>query len=116
MAAEIFTWLVRVGDAGTITLRSRSAKFGDGYQQKVGDGINGRSSSWPITIIAPIDEMQPVTDFLDRHDGYLPFQWTPPYGDPALFTCGGYTPKRTAGNLVTLTATFEQFFGAEPNG
>jgi len=116
MAAEIFTWLVRVGDAGAIKLRTRSAVFGDGYRQVVGDGINGKSASWPITIISPAAEMQAVTDFLDRHGGNVPFQWTPPYGDPALFTCDGYGPKRTAGSLITITATFEQFFGAVPNG
>ncbi|MDE1011275.1 MAG: phage tail protein [Paraburkholderia fungorum] len=116
MAAETFTWLVRVGDAGAIKFRSRGAQFGDGYKQLVGDGINGKSSSWPITIIEPMDAMQPITDFLDRHGGYVPFQWTPPYGAAALFTCAGYTPKRTAGSLITLTATFEQYFGVASNG
>lgn len=72
MAADIFTWLVRVGDAGAIKFRTRSAEFGDGYRQVVGDGINGKSASWPITIIAPLDEMQAITDFLDRHGGNVP--------------------------------------------
>ena len=110
MPLDTFVWDVRVGDTGTVKFRARGANLGDGYEQKVGDGINGKSANWPVKIIGTIAEIKPITDFLDAHGGYIPFLWTPPYGEQAAYLCAGYTPQRTAGQLVTLTATFEQTF------
>ncbi|KVK77806.1 phage tail protein [Burkholderia sp. MSMB1498] len=112
MADEIFAWSVRTGDTGQIDFKVRAASFGDGYQQRLRDGINSKRAKWPITIIGTLTEVQPILDFLDRHAGGKAFQWTSPIGVVGRYVCAGYAPRRGAGAIVTLTATFEEFFGA----
>ena len=111
MADETFTWAVRTGDSGQIDFKVRAASFGDGYQQLVGDGINSKRAKWPVTVIGTLMEVQPVIDFLDRHGGAKAFLWTSPIGVQGRYVCASYVPKRGAGSIVTLTATFEQFIG-----
>ncbi|WP_322038435.1 phage tail protein [Burkholderia cenocepacia] len=112
MADEIFAWSVRTGDTGQIDFKVRAASFGDGYQQRLRDGINSKRAKWPITVIGTLTEVQPILDFLDRHAGGKAFQWTSPIGVAGRYVCAGYSPRRGAGAIVTLTATFEEFFGA----
>ncbi|KVE45468.1 phage tail protein [Burkholderia sp. BDU5] len=111
MADETFAWVVRTGDSGQIDFKVRTASFGDGYQQRVGDGINSRRAKWPITVIGTLTEVQPIMDFLDRHAGIKSFLWASPIGAPGRYVCASYTPRRGAGSIVTLTATFEETFG-----
>ncbi|MBR7961422.1 phage tail protein [Burkholderia vietnamiensis] len=111
MADETFTWSVRTGDTGQIDFKVRAAPFGDGYQQRVGDGINAKRAKWPITVVGTLAEVQPITDFLDRHAGVKAFLWTSPLGVSGRYTCASYSPRRGAGSIVTLTATFEETFG-----
>jgi phage-related protein len=109
-AIEEFTWGARIGDQGAVAFSVLSAKFGDGYEQRVGNGINPRSESWPYTYIGPIDEVEPIKRFLDWHGGAQVFQWTPPFGQPGLFTCAGYNVTPKGGPQVQLTATFVQAY------
>lgn len=97
MADEIFAWSVRTGDTGQIDFKVRSASFGDGYQQRLRDGINSKRAKWPVTIIGALAEVQPILDFLDRHAGGKAFQWTSPLGVVGRYVCAGYSPRRGAG-------------------
>ncbi|WP_432648697.1 phage tail protein, partial [Morganella morganii] len=45
---EVFTWCPRVNPTEDITYKTRRAKFGDGYEQVSGDGINARSQKWSL--------------------------------------------------------------------
>ncbi|QNB10826.1 phage tail protein [Paraburkholderia tropica] len=110
MAVETFTWGARIGDQGDITYATQSAAFADGYEQTVSVGINNKSGSWPYTYIGPIEEVQPIMDFLDAHAGSKSFQWTPPFSAQGLYKCAGYSISPKGGPLLQLTATFKQSF------
>ncbi|WP_322105849.1 phage tail protein [Paraburkholderia sp. J41] len=112
MAAEIFAWGAKVGDQGVITFATDSAAFGDGYEQTAAAGINNKSGSWPYTYVGPINEVQPIIDFLDAHAGAVSFLWTPPFGVQGLYKCAGYNLTPNGGPLVQLTATFKQSFSS----
>ncbi|WP_038201919.1 phage tail protein, partial [Xenorhabdus bovienii] len=47
MKLEEFTYTPRVNPTGDITQRVRTVRFGDGYSQRSGDGINSNHQSWP---------------------------------------------------------------------
>ena len=111
MAVEIFKWDAKTGDQGDITFAVLKAQYGDGYTQAVGEGINNESGVWPYTYIGPIDEIEPIRAFLRWHQGYKKFQWTPPFGEPGLYTCEKFSVLPKGGPLVQLTATFQQTFG-----
>ena len=48
MSYREFTWVPLIGTEGVHTFSRYVAKFGDGYMQVVGDGINNRRQSWPL--------------------------------------------------------------------
>lgn len=111
MAVETFTWCPKIEPQGTITHRTKSAKFGDGYQQVAQDGINNKSQSWPLTFVGGAALITSIRDFLDRQAGAIPFNWSAPLSESALYRCpAGYTLVPNGGGIYTLTATFEQAF------
>ena len=89
--------------------RTLSAKFGDGYEQAAGDGINTKVQRWPLTFSGSKAEILAIQDFLDRHGGWKRFLWTPPTQDaPIAVRAPAYSPVSQAFNVYTLSVTLEQ--------
>lgn len=111
MALETFTWRAAGSSAqGSVKLRTRSAQFGDGYQQVAPDGINNRTSSWPLRFVGDAARIGAIQAFIDRHAGAKSFLWTPPLGVQGRYRVGEYTPAVEAGGVYSLSATFVQSF------
>jgi phage-related protein len=62
--------------------------------------------------MAPGEELVQVRDFIDRHEGYKSFLWTPPGGVQGRYRCNGYKTKPLGASLWTLSFTFKQTFTA----
>lgn len=108
---DTFTWVPTVaGLSGDTTLRVRSAQFGDGYGQRVADGLNNRSTSYQLTFVRDAATITAIVAFLDAHAGATAFYWTPLLRPPALFTCQKYSEPVKDGGVYTLTVTFDQTF------
>lgn len=107
---ETFTWSPLIEPQGTGKFRTRAAQFGDGYKQKVADGLNAESQSWPLTFRGSEAYVAPILQFLRDRKGSQSFFWTPPLGQPSLFTCAEYGITPHGAERYTLTATFEQDF------
>lgn len=90
--------------------RTLSAQFGDGYKQETGDGINTETQSWPLSFVGRKDEILPIRDFFRRQRGFMPFYWTPPDGERALFKCAGFNYVPDVGGNASLTATLELYY------
>jgi len=87
-----------------------SARFGDGYEQRVGDGINTMSMVWNLKFedISSADA-DTITEFFRTKAGVTYFTWTPPGIAEAKFICRKW--KRSYPNFRhTVTATLEQVF------
>ncbi|NMY89829.1 phage tail protein [Pseudomonas oryzihabitans] len=110
MAVETFTWSPRLDPEGTATYRTRTSQFGDGYAQVVGDGLNNKSQSWPLTFKGGRATIVAIRDFLDRHAGYRSFLWTPPLGAVGFYKASEYRLAAHGAEIYTLTVTFEQAF------
>lgn len=111
MADEVFDFPIMTKPRGSTTFRVRESRFGDGYVQRVGDGLNNKQQSWSITLDGDLPEMEEAMEFLDRHAGHISFLWTPPgRSQPIRVICKGYdeTPHVASQNIIT--ATFEQDF------
>ncbi|MBP2856186.1 phage tail protein [Dickeya oryzae] len=112
MTIETFSFCPRVNPEGAFTQRTRSIKFGDGYTQRSGDGINGESQSWPLTFVGDQAFVKQIISFLRRHKGYIVFQWVNPLSELGLYCCpDGFNVtamgKNSRGDHVfQLTATF----------
>jgi phage-related protein len=108
---EIFTWCPRRNPQGSVSFRTLTAQFGDGFAQVAEDGINSRSEKWPLEFFGTEAEISPIKDFLDRHGGWKGFLWTPPLGKQAVFLMDdGYQPVPLGGGWFTLSVTFKQKF------
>lgn len=60
--------------------RIRTAAFGDGYEQRLADGINNAPRSWALTFTRPTTEADAILAFFETANGLDSFDWTPPYG------------------------------------
>lgn len=103
---ETFDFCPRINPTGQTTFRTRVAQFGDGYAQRVGDGINTRKESWPLEFIGNEEYIAPIKSFLDSHAGHMPFMWTPPLGEQGEYVApDGYALTAMGGDAYTLTVT-----------
>jgi len=110
MATETFDFCVKVGSSGTTNFRTRKAQYGDGYEQRVGDGLNAAVQSWTVSHTNTEPKLRPLKEFLDRHAGFKSFYWTPPMGGLGLYYCETYTTSGEGNQVFTISATLQQTF------
>ena len=109
--AEVFDFEVHAGTNGTKTFAVLKAGYGDGYTQRLQDGINNAQRKWNITVADVYGyELEPIKAFLDAHTGARSFLWTPPNGTQGYFVCEAYSESPAVAGLVTLTTVFEEDF------
>jgi phage-related protein len=107
---DVFTWSVRTDVQGQGSFAVQEARFGDGYRQTVGDGLNNESQTWPVSLVGREAYIRPVLEFLRARKGAISFYWTPPLGEQGFYLCTAYTINAHGAGVYTLTATFEQTF------
>jgi phage-related protein len=109
--ADTFTWSPTVANySGSTTQRVRKSQFGDGYTQRVADGLNSEVSSFNVQFIGDAATIQAILAFFTAHTG-ISFNWTPPlWTAPALFACEKYSQPSKDGASYTISATFDQTF------
>ena len=110
MSTQTFTWQIDGQPSGDVSLRVRTAKFGDGYEQVSRDGINNKVQTWPVMFTGQKARIQQITDFLDARGGAEAFYWTPPLGAQGLYRVTTYKPSHAGGDVYRLSATFQQTF------
>lgn len=106
-----FTWKPQTA-IRKLKPKVRVASFGDGYDQRVGDGINNNPASWSLTFQHTKAYMDPIIDFMDIHGGSMVFDWTPPIGGAGRFVCKEWETEVVTHDVYRLTCTFDQEFGA----
>jgi len=90
-----------------------SVKFGDGYAQDVGDGLNagdalGARVVWQLLTTA---EKDAYVDFLAGKAGQTPFRYTiPSWGAEHSFKCDTWDEVNESYNVWTLEAVFMRVF------
>ncbi len=103
---EIFTWHPRVNASSTVDFAIRKAKFGDGYEQVSGAGINPKSTRWSVDFVGDAKYIAEIIAFLDRHAGHRPFIWTPPLTNKGLFRCENYKYQAIDYKTCALSTEF----------
>lgn len=113
MALETFTWSPLNGPTADIQNRNRSAQYGDGYEQVVGDGINSESQSWPLTFTGLKTEIMPILAFVRAHAERRSFKWTNPLGELGLYRATQIKPTVIDFARMSLAVTFVTAYRAE---
>lgn len=107
---EVFTWSPRLNPQSDISFRLRKAKFGDGYEQVSGDGINARSQKWSLEFTGRGEYITAIRQFIDLHGGIKAFQWKPPLEPVGLYRCTEHKLTPLGGDNYSLSLTFTQAF------
>ncbi|WP_325984937.1 phage tail protein [Pseudomonas protegens] len=111
--AETFSFCTRVGASGEIKHRTWENEFGDGYVQSGGTGINGKSQEWSHQATGSLEageELRLMRDFIDRHEGYKSFLWTPPGGTQGRYKVKDYKLDPQGAGLFRISFTMKQVF------
>jgi len=106
-----FTWSPAPGATETQTPRVRTASYGDGYQQRVGDGIHPIARSWALQFVRPTADIDAIAAFLIALAGTESFDWTPPSGSAGKWICKSWSRNAIYSTVHSINATFEEVFG-----
>jgi phage-related protein len=106
-----FTWLPSYGATRDKTVRQLEARFGDGYSQRVGDGINIIKRVWNV----PFDyrtqsEADAIDAYLELYSGGASFAWTDPDGYTGKWICRQWNRTPVSATVFSIAAVFEQVF------
>lgn len=113
MVLETFTWSPLNGPTADIQNRTRSAQYGDGYEQIVGDGINTEHQSWPLTFTGMKSEILPILAFVRAHRELRAFKWVNPLGELGLYRATQIKPTVIDFARMSLSVTFVTAYRAE---
>lgn len=92
------------------TFRVLKAEFGDGYSQRVGDGINLKNETYSVAFSNRQNtEIATLVEFLDAMAGALSFTF---YinNDSVKVTCDSYNIVYAREDVHTLTAEFTRVY------
>ncbi len=103
---DTFTFKTQTVGDGKYGYNNRKAKYGDGYVQTVGNGINTETQSWPLTFVGPRATMDAIITFLRSHKGVASFLWYNPLGELGLYTFDDFTVTPLSFKNVRITVTF----------
>jgi phage-related protein len=110
MSKPIFTWSPDIGARRTIKATVHQAKFGDGYEQRIGSGVNFKPRSWSCQFSNGLANAQSILAFLDARGGLESFTWTDPMNETNNFVCREWSQVQQVFGVYQVTATFEQVF------
>lgn len=91
--------------------RTLENTYGDGYEQRVGDGLNTIREVWSVVWEGILrSECDVIDAFLTNMKGYIPFMWTKPDATQLQVKCKAWEYTPTSGTTGNVMATFEQVF------
>lgn len=93
------------------TPRVKSIRFGDGYEQRLADGINNILLDIDINFDnRDIDEYTAILHFLKERKGieYFVFTPPPPYNNNKRFICRNWQDSQVAYNNFSIRTKFEE--------
>ncbi len=109
--SQTFPWVPSYGSQVAYKPDVRNAKFGDGYEQRLANGLNNRPRQWKVIfanrVTATADQMQA---FLDARGAVESFDWTPPHGSAGKWVCREWTEQKSGPQSRSFEGVFEEVF------
>lgn len=106
-----FTYTADWDASVEVTPVVRTAKFGDGYEQRLGAGINNLPKMWDLRFTLRTDaETTAIITFLESQGGVLAFDWVDVNGISGKYVCRSWNRVKNRYNLNTVICKFEQVF------
>lgn len=90
--------------------RVNSSKFGDGYEQRVGDGLNTMPLMWNLKFETLTSaNADTIENFFRTKNGTTPFTWTPP-GKAEIKVIARKWKRSYPDYSQSISVVFEQVF------
>lgn len=106
---ETFSWQVMFGSSQETKARVLKNQYGDGYSQRLKDGINSLIRAYPVIVKASsLAEADEITGFLEARGGAEAFLWTPPNAAAAISVICDSWRRVDRVNSAVISATFQQ--------
>jgi phage-related protein len=87
--------------------------FGDGYTQRIKEGINNNPEEWSLSWDSIDDVLaNAIMDFFDAVADGTSFNWTNPRGVAGLYWCPQYSRTQEDEDKNGIKAAFKQVYGA----
>ena len=89
--------------------------LGDGYEQRLQNGINASRRTFSLSFLNRSDTVTSnILSFLSHptkgNNGASSFNWTPPFGATGKWTCENPTVKMNSHNLNDIELVFREVF------
>jgi len=96
---------------------THNMQFGDGYEQRLANGINNLSESWSITMNNRTnDDIDDIIDFFESKGGVTNFSFVLPNSnegsseETVKVVCTDWDKKYDYGDFYSVTATFRRVY------
>lgn len=93
--------------------RVLKSEFGDGYTQRVADGLNAIEHVWSVNWEGLTDsEADTLDNFLGARGGWEAFEWAPPRGagTAVKWVCEEWERRPRHAGHADITATFRRVY------
>lgn len=112
--ADTFDVSISYGCQNQMRPRTKSVAFGDGYELRIGDGLNTMAQKWTLSFnVMPLDMAEYIEWFFKKQGGIRWFWWVPPrQTQPIKVICKEWTrgPVEGSRHHDFISATFQQVF------
>lgn len=110
---DTFTYTPSVGFAKKITPNVHVANFGDGYSQRVSNGIHPLKEEWELTFEhRSLSDSDSIITFFNSKAGADPFYWTPTGESTQIVcVCPEWELSYSSPISRTITCKFERVYG-----
>ncbi len=105
-----FTYQPVYGAQRNRSPRVLAARFGDGYEQRLADGINTQPAIWNLTFTYDTSTIAAIESFLETKAGVTSFTWTPHGGSEITVICRDWSKSIDSPTTATIQTTFEQVY------
>lgn len=110
---QTFTWALDSSWSNDESPKVLSIKFGDTYEQRVGNGVNTQPNTFAVSFTGTFTVAKAIRTFLRDKAGTLSFIWVNPFNESGFYLARKWSFKRTlneSGALYTVESVFEQVF------
>ena len=113
--ADTFNYSNKISKSFTRTSKPSvvSASFGNGYSQRISQGINTQTDSWELSFTnQPTTVANEILSFFESKKGVDSFWFLPPYDAniPYLVICSEWSYEHTSHISKSITATFTRVY------
>jgi phage-related protein len=105
-----FEYQPLIGATPSIEPKVLSVKFGDGYEQRLANGINNQPEEWNLNFSNTAEVINEIYQFLKAKGAVDSFTWTPAGFSEITVVCRSWSRPVLSRGVGSISARFEQVY------